>query len=225
MDAAGYRDERGRYFQVHAISPDRLCNTLTKFREQEIHHVFAEPPSLRFSVHNVMDKPIVRIRQAVPDDVDDIWNIWIERPGANKRVDQENKDIYSAEFRRRLLAQDEVFRYWVAYTDNGVVGWTSLQPMRNGPSLIRTMAEDSIYIRGDHHGKGIARTLRTASFDFARRGPLEWIIGYVAENNIGPIKLWEGTKGVVILGRIPSPPKAPSRDAVIIFGWPVATAD
>ncbi len=51
---------------------------------------------------------------------------------------------------------------------------------------------------------------------------LEWIIGYVAENNASAIGIWQKTIGAVTLEVVPSPPKTPDRSGVIMFGWPVS---
>jgi L-amino acid N-acyltransferase YncA len=161
------------------------------------------------------------LRRALDEDLEQILEIWLQRPGANHDLDNKNRDRYRRFFGRRLLEQNDQYYYMVAHANDVVVGWNSLQPMRNSPTMAETMAEDSMYIRDGWRGRGVATLLRKRTFTGAIGTSLEWIVGYVSVANIGAIRLWESTEGATRLGIIPAPVKNPARGDVVLFGWPV----
>ena len=52
--------------------------------------------------------------------------------------------------------------------DDEVVGFASLSPYKERAAY-RTTVEDSVYVRRDHHGKGIGKALLGEMLDVARR--------------------------------------------------------
>jgi L-amino acid N-acyltransferase YncA len=156
----------------------------------------------------------LKIRRAELSDLEQIIDIWLQRPGASTTTDAANIDGYRSFVRERVLAQNDVFHYLVADEHGQIVGWSSLQPMRNSPSLSQTMAEYSVYIRQGWRGRRIALRLHKRLYAGVIATSLEWIIAYVGVANVDAVRLFEATDGAARIGMIPAPLKNPTRGDV-----------
>src|SRR5207302_5439771 len=88
----------------------------------------------------------------------------------------------------------------VAVRDGTVVGWASLSKWSERPAYDDT-AETSFYVKADHRGRGVGRTLKEAIIAEARRLRFHTLIARVAEGSGGSLHLNESL-GFVHVGTL-----------------------
>ncbi|MGH9293861.1 MAG: GNAT family N-acetyltransferase [Acidimicrobiales bacterium] len=86
----------------------------------------------------------------------------------------------------------------VAEIEGAIVGFASLSPYRPRPGYA-TAVEDSVYVAGDHRGKGVGRALLSAAVDTARSHGFHSVIGRIVGDQQASIALHR-TCGFEILG-------------------------
>lgn len=105
-----------------------------------------------------MGDPSIDIRNAVPDDIEHIADIW-RHYVSNSIANFEEKPPTTDEVRRELA---EVFTgsypSIVAVEDTRICGYAYIGPF-NDRSAYRFCCEDSIYLRPGHAGKGLGRRM------------------------------------------------------------------
>ena len=67
-----------------------------------------------------------------------------------------------------LAARSGAHAAVVAVEDGQVLGFASLSPYKERAAY-RTSVEDSVYVRRDHHGRGVGKALLSEMLDVARR--------------------------------------------------------
>jgi L-amino acid N-acyltransferase len=105
------------------------------------------------------------LRLATPDDaaaIRDLYNVEVETSTATFDLVVRSLD----EQRAWLAARSGAFSAVVAVEGTEVIGFASLSPYKERAAY-RTTVEDSIYIRRDHQGRGVGRTLLTHMVDVA----------------------------------------------------------
>jgi len=105
------------------------------------------------------------LRLATPDDaaaIRDLYNVEVETSTATFDLVVRSLD----EQRAWLAARSGAFSAVVAVEGAEVIGFASLSPYKERAAY-RTTVEDSIYIRRDHQGRGVGRTLLTHMVDVA----------------------------------------------------------
>ena len=105
------------------------------------------------------------LRLATPDDaaaIRDLYNIEVETSTATFDLVVRSLD----EQRAWLAARSGAFSAVVAVEGTEVIGFASLSPYKERAAY-RTTVEHSIYIRRDHQGRGVGRTLLTHMVDVA----------------------------------------------------------
>lgn len=156
---------------------------------------------------------MARIRKAALEDVPDIYRIWVEGREDHSYPVPDIRD-YFADFIRN---QDEVFLTWVTEKDGKVEGWCSLRPMRDSPTLTRTMAEISVYMSGEVQNEGYGARLMQHALDYAASTTLEWIWGFAAKSDPAGggwrLMLKFGAKQ---LGELEPVGKYPGRETVLV---------
>jgi phosphinothricin acetyltransferase len=101
--------------------------------------------------------PGVVIRPATVDDlgvINDIYNHYVLHSTATYQEDPEPMEGRRAWFERHGPSHPMT----VAETGGRVVGWGSLSPF-HARSAYRMTVENSVYLRPDHHGRGIGTLL------------------------------------------------------------------
>ena len=105
------------------------------------------------------------LRLATLDDaaaIRDLYNVEVETSTATFDLVVRSLD----EQRAWLAARSGAFSAVVAVEGTEVIGFASLSPYKERAAY-RTTVEDSIYIRRDHQGRGVGRTLLTHMVDVA----------------------------------------------------------
>ncbi len=83
------------------------------------------------------------------------------------------------------------FAVLVAEQDGLIVGWTSLSQWSDRPAYDDT-AETSVYVREEHHRRGIGRKLEEAIIDHARGAGFHTLIARIAGESTASLRLHEG---------------------------------
>jgi L-amino acid N-acyltransferase YncA len=105
------------------------------------------------------------LRLATLDDaaaIRDLYNVEVETSTATFDLVVRSLD----EQRAWLAARSGAFSAVVAVEGTEVIGFASLSPYKERAAY-RTTVEDSIYIRRDHQGRGVGRTLLSHMVDVA----------------------------------------------------------
>ena len=105
------------------------------------------------------------LRLATLDDaaaIRDLYNVEVETSTATFDLVVRSLD----EQRAWLAARSGAFSAVVAVEGTEVIGFASLSPYKERAAY-RTTVEDSIYIRRDHQGRGVGRTLLTHMVEVA----------------------------------------------------------
>ena len=147
----------------------------------------------------------VIIRLATDDDLNRIFEIWLQGTGDVFTGD----DLKNAKrkFESNFYCRNGIFNFWVAEDKSGVIqGWQSLLPCSNNPLRHNKMAESSTYLSEEFKFKGIGKLLLHTAISEAEKSDLEYIIGYVSENNSASLKLTQEA-GWNRLGLLPASQK------------------
>lgn len=119
-----------------------------------------------------------RIRRAVLEDLPSIVDIYNEAiVTTTATFDTEPKTL--PERLAWFQSHGERHPILVAETDGAVVGWASLTRWSERPAYDDT-AETSFYVKAEHRGRGIGRSLKDAIIQEARRLRFHTLIARVA---------------------------------------------
>ena len=143
------------------------------------------------------EKPMVTIRQALPDDLESITAIYNETIlNTTATFDTEPK---SAEEQNTWLAgHNSQYPVLVAEQDGRVVGWASLSKWSDRCAYSGT-AEISLYIASGQRGRGVGRKLFEAILLEGQKGKLHTVIARIVEGNLPSIHLC-GSAGFIQIG-------------------------
>jgi L-amino acid N-acyltransferase YncA len=154
----------------------------------------------------------IDIRSAERTHLDSIVSIWREgvRDAAPFSGDMECNPV---EFYGARLETTGVFRFFVAEDlasfPSEVLGWASLMPCRNSPTLYDSMAEMSIYVSLSSRRRGIGKLLMSSCINHARTTRLRFLISFVTQGNVGMRALAKAT-GWVDGANMQGSPKLPN---------------
>jgi phosphinothricin acetyltransferase len=133
------------------------------------------------------------LRPARPDDAEAIRRIY------NDAIDSPTGPF---DLVPRTLAEQEAWlrarsgAYAVLVVEDGrdgeVIGFASLSPYRDRPAYATTV-EDSVYVRSDHHGRGVGRLLLEALVATATRHGFHSVIAHIAGGNDASVALHRAT--------------------------------
>ena len=87
-----------------------------------------------------------------------------------------------------MVAHSGVYPVIVAEEDGQVVGFAALSPYRPRPGYA-TAVEDSIYVAGDHRGKGVGRALLSEAVDMARHHGFHSVVARVSATQQASVAL------------------------------------
>lgn len=119
-----------------------------------------------------------RVRRAAPEDLPAIVDIYNEAiVTTTATFDTEPKTV--PERRAWFESHGERHPILVAEADGAVVGWASLTRWSERPAYDDT-AETSFYVKAEHRGRGIGRSLKDAIIQEARRLRFHTLIARVA---------------------------------------------
>lgn len=129
------------------------------------------------------------IRTATPRDAPSIAEIYNEAIlHTTATFDTEPK---SSEDREEWLKKHgERHPVFVAESDGKILGWASLSEWSDRCAYSNT-AENSVYVRSLHQGKGIGKALMRALIDSARNAKLHTIVARIAGDSEASIRLHE----------------------------------
>ena len=145
----------------------------------------------------------ILIRLATDDDFETIYLIWldgIKNSFDDNLIDQHTlREKFSSNFNQR----QGVFNFWVAVdTENKIWGWQSLVRCLNHPFKDNTYAESSTYLSIENRFKGLGKLLLEYVLKEAEKSSLEYVIGFVATNNVAAKKITKAT-GWIEVGIMP----------------------
>lgn len=144
----------------------------------------------------------INIRLAMDNDFDIIYQIWLD--GIDNSFDRTKveRNVLLNKFKDNFDKRSDVFNYWIAECDGVVLGWQSLIKASSNPFREEFTAESSTYIAKECRLKGVGETLISYVMKEAENSHLEYIIGYVAVENIAARKITQRT-GWTEVGEIP----------------------
>lgn len=158
------------------------------------------------------------MRDARLDELGEICSIWqagMEQHGY--AIDPAKREKYFAYLEGLLRSRDEIFKFWVAESEQGeIAGWQSLMPYGNNPFSRELNGESSTYVNPRAQAGGVAQILLFHVIAHAKTTPLHHVVAFVAEDNqaidqIGKKHGWQRA------GLIPPSPKPPKRPGTVIF--------
>jgi phosphinothricin acetyltransferase len=127
------------------------------------------------------------IRPAEIKDIESITEIYNEAIATTTATfDTEPKSL--DEQRKWLESHDAKHPVIVAELKGAVAGWASLSPWSDRPAYSGT-AENSVYVKSEHRGKGIGKKLLQHLLKEAEHSGIHSIIARIAEGNERSIKL------------------------------------
>jgi L-amino acid N-acyltransferase YncA len=147
----------------------------------------------------------VLIREAKPEDLTSIVDIWLEGvlAATGCAPDLKKLDDYAFQFKKALVNDNCIFKYWVVCSDGGeVLGWQSLQPYGNNPLIRYRNAESSTYAKPKQKLGMLGKRLLVHAIKHAETSPIEVIWGVVSQSNIGSIRMMRSC-GWVRVGEVP----------------------
>jgi RimJ/RimL family protein N-acetyltransferase len=160
----------------------------------------------------------LEIRDAVPEDVQSIVQIWIDGPGASVIPDVPILGRSYHDYFCDSLVHPRT-KVWVACQNATIAGWVALNVFRFNPALIDTMAEISFYTNQQFKRKGVGRAMIMHALQHAQENTdLEWIFAITAESNTAAIQLLEDLNAARLA---PLPPTARNqkRPAAALWAW------
>ena len=163
----------------------------------------------------------ILIRLATDDDFETIYSIWLD--GIKNSYDdtsidpQTLKEKFSSNFNQR----QGIFNFWVAVdAENKIWGWQSLVRCLNHPFKDNTYAESSTYLSIENRFKGLGKLLLGYVLKEAEKSSLEYVIGFVATNNVAAIKITKAT-GWIEVGIMPPSKSCKSKLTKLFLVRPV----
>lgn len=145
----------------------------------------AIPPSISQTGSNT------RIRKAVLEDAEIINHIYnLSIPSHTATADMEPIPLSD---RVAWLKQhlDNFPVFVIEYGGQGIIGWISFSPYRQGRLALRYTAEISYYIHADHQGKGVGSLLMDFAVKNAPGLGFKNIFAIVLETNTASLRLLE----------------------------------
>jgi L-amino acid N-acyltransferase YncA len=159
----------------------------------------------------------MNIRPAVLNDLERIYEIW--RDCKDPALAYEASELEF--FRARLALGEPNFPFWIYETDERIIGWACLSPMRTNPVIWETMAELSFYVSRDCFGQGTAGRLLKQAVNFAtNETSIEWVHAWVSVKNEPSIKAIKRIGGSYQTTLSPVNRK-PTRDTIALYSIPV----
>jgi len=151
------------------------------------------------------------IRIAVDNDIESIYQIWLEGVGNSFDTNSFNEIEVSQKFKDNFQKRKGIFNFWVAVdTNDKILGWQSLIKTSNNPFRENIYAESSTYIAKDNRYKGVGKALLEFVMKEAEKSDLEYVIGFVSVENEAAKKITEET-GWLIVGKIPPSKKGENK--------------
>jgi phosphinothricin acetyltransferase len=127
------------------------------------------------------------IRRATLADAEAIRQIYnLEVTGSTATLDLVPRSV--EEQAAWMVAHSGVYPVVVADEGGEVIGFASLSPYRPRPGYA-TAVEDSIYVAGDHRGKGIGRALLSEAVVMARTHGFHSIVARVSATQQASVAL------------------------------------
>lgn len=117
------------------------------------------------------------IREATPTDleaIDDIYNHYVRTSTATYQLEPDPFEVREAWF----AAHAGRYPLIVAIESSEVVGWASLSPFHPRAAYAGTV-ENSVYVRHDHHRRGIGAALLTALIGRGRDAGFHAVVALV----------------------------------------------
>jgi len=148
-----------------------------------------------------METPI-NIRLANDEDFATIYEIWLDGIENSFNPNSIDGETLHQRFKRNFQARQGIFNYWIVEADRRLLGWQSLIKSAHNPFREDNWAESSTYIAKDNRVKGIGEALIKHAIREAEKSQLEYIVGYVAVDNIGARKITQ-RNGWIEVGEIP----------------------
>jgi L-amino acid N-acyltransferase YncA len=160
-----------------------------------------------------------RIRQARPEDCHELARIWTD--GQRLMGIAVGAGDYAPAFRDKLSHQDEIFQVWAAEAPDGaILGWQSLSPYINHPSLKPYFAESSTYVCPTTRARGLGRGLLLHALVHAEATPIRYITANVLANNERIMRICDDV-GFVRVGLFPAPIKPAVIPDLLFIVYPV----
>jgi L-amino acid N-acyltransferase YncA len=187
-----------------------------KYKSLELNNIDITRKKRERAVAQQLAAPPFEIRDATPDDVPAIANIWRKGLAVSLGFDAEFLEAESY-FARCVSMQSKAFKFWVVTDDAGkILGWESLLPSRANPIMRNFFAEVSTYVDplcGVHH---LGTALIKRATEHADNSSLQYITGIVSTSN-GLICHILSKAGFIEVGRIPRSTKEPVAPEAIFF--------
>jgi L-amino acid N-acyltransferase YncA len=164
------------------------------------------------------------VRSAELGDLKTIVDIWMAGVEISLGTRPPAANDYHAYFKRRLNAQNDVFKVFVVENETGdVVAWQSLSPFRSNPAVSGVMAELSAYSSPDHTPGRPTLLGLEETFRFADASPLHYVVAFIAGNNPKALRLAEHL-GMQKIGTFPVAPQAPHLPPLAYLVYPCAAS-
>lgn len=149
------------------------------------------------------DPQIDNIRQAVPQDLDaivEIYNFAVQAGFETAETEEA-----SAESKKGWFAQhcNHAYPVFVSIIEGKIVGWISISPYRQGRQAVRFTVEVSYYVHNEYKGRGIGSQLMAYCLEQSRLIGYKTLFAIVIERNATSFRLLEKF-GFQEWGRLPA---------------------
>lgn len=122
---------------------------------------------------------VARIRQATPDDIPQIQQIYAHHVLSSTTTFEEIPPTEAEMAQRMQAVQNQGLPWLVAEHEDRIIGYCYAAPYRPRPAYRYTI-EDSIYLADGESGKGIGHDLLSALLEHCEQGPWRQIIAVIA---------------------------------------------
>lgn len=164
-----------------------------------------------------------RIRIAIPSDLSQIVDIWLEnlQTAFDPSLPSPDWEGATQYWQRKLREQNEVYPIWVAQDESGLLGFLALAPLYSGhPILNAVFGEASLYIGKGHQGRGLGGRLLQTVVNHCDASPLKFIMATTSMEN-GPSQKALQRMGWQKMGMIPATTKLPQLPALAYYVYMV----